>query len=372
MKVVYFGHNSGDAAVRRRVVSLERAGCSVTGFMPHREGAAPPAWENVDLGETRDNDYGHRVRSIFSGARVVSNHAERVAGADLMIARNLDMLALACLARRRLGSTVPLIYECLDVHHKLTGAGMASKALRALEARLLRNCALVVVSSPGFEREYFAKHHEGRYKAFLAENRLIEGDAFPPRPGDAHPRSGPLRIGWFGNLRCSVSLDLLLGIAERFRDEVEIVLRGYPAPGVFPDFEGLLAGHANVTYHGRYKAPQDLEAIYADVDVVWAGDWYETGANSLWLLPNRIYEGGYFGTPALAPFGTETARWLADKDAGFLIDEPVGEALTTRVAALISDRGPIAAKRAALLALPRDVFVEGPGSVREMIAAAGV
>lgn len=369
--VAYFGHNVGDAAVRRRATAFRRAGCEVTGFMPHRGEVAPPDWRHVDLGETRDNDYAHRIASIFTGARRAARHEAILRQADLVYARNLDMLALASRVRRRLKLDAPLVYECLDIHHRLTGPSRTARALRRLERRLLGDCALVVISSPRFESEHFAVHHPGLCRFRLVENRLIEGDAFAarPMPRQAAPE-GPLRIGWFGNLRCRRSLDLLLGLAARFPEAVEVTLRGYPAPGVFADLEGEIAPHPNVRYAGRYRAPRDLAEIYGGIDLIWAGDWYEAGANSLWLLPNRIYEGGYFATPALAPAGTETGRWLAERGGGFLLEETVADSLATLAGRLIADRSAIEACRARLLALPRETFVEGPGTVQALVAAA--
>jgi succinoglycan biosynthesis protein ExoL len=370
--IAFFGHNSGDAAVRRRAVAFRRAGCEVTGFMPHRGPAHPTPWRTVGLGETRDNDYLQRIVSIFSGARRALAERDPLARADLFYARNLDMLALAARVRAAGRFDVPLVYECLDVHHRLTGGGSSARLLRAFERRLLGGCSLIVISSPAFEREHFARHHAGCCPTFLAENRLIEGDEFPAeRPDPARRRDdGMLRIGWFGNLRCRRSFDLLAGLAAAFQDRLRIVLRGYPAPGVFGNFEELVARHPGIVYEGRYRAPQDLARIYAEVDLVWAADWYEEGANSLWLLPNRIYEGGYFATPALAPAGTETARWIEARGAGLIFDEPAGGALAALIGRLIEDRAPIWRLSERLRALPRATFVEGPETVHALVARA--
>ncbi|MEM7507252.1 MAG: glycosyl transferase family 1 [Pseudomonadota bacterium] len=371
-KIAYFGQNPGDAAVRRRIVALQQAGFHVTGFMPRRGEAGDPPCEIVDLGETADNAYVQRIASIFRGAKLAGRQADVLRRSNLIIARNLDMLATAVLVRSRLGLAMPVIYECLDIHKKLTGSGAVAKGLRALERSLLKRTALVVLSSPAFEREHFARYYPGAYRSFLVENRLIDGDAFPDRPVESNTPSprGKLKIGWFGNLRCARSLAILGALADRFPEQVEIVLRGYPAPGVFADFEGLLAPHANITFHGRYRAPQDLAAIYGEVDLVWAGDWYEEGANSLWLLPNRIYEGGYFAVPQLAPAGTETARRIAAQAGGAALQEPVEEALANLIAGLLQDPAPIAEWRANLLSLPRETFVETPETMQQMVAAA--
>lgn len=372
-KIAFFGHNVNDAAVRRRAIAFQRAGHEVIGFMPRRGPTEDIGWQVIDLGETKDNAYGHRILSIINGANIAAEHAGLLRDCDMVYARNLDMLALAVRVCRRLKLTIPLIYECLDVHHRLVGNALSARALRRLEALLLKRCALVVISSPRFDTEHFARYHAGNYRSFLVENRMIEGDAFSDRPtkdSPARAANGPMRIGWFGNLRCRKSLDLLLGLAKRFPDEIELYLRGYPAPGVFQDFEAEFATLPNVTFSGRYRAPMDLEGIYASVDLVWAGDWYEEGSNSIWLLPNRIYEGGYFATPALAPSGTQTAQWLTDHGGGILLDEPTHKTLEAKVTNILNDRTQVLEYREQLISLPRETFVEGPETTRAMIAAA--
>ncbi|WP_428929794.1 hypothetical protein [Marinibacterium sp. SX1] len=369
--MAYFGHDANEPAVRRRATAFRRAGVDVMGFMPHRGDFTKPEWSHVDLGQTRDNDYLQRVTLVYSGARRALNYPDMFRRADIFLARNLDMLALAARVRRKLGLDVPLVYECLDIHHRLTGPSRPARMLRRLEARLLEQCALVMISSPRFAEAHFETHYPGKCRFHLVENRLIEGDAFAARPAPrAAAPEGPLRIGWFGNLRCRRSLDLLKSLANRFPDDLRIILRGYPAPGVFPDFEAEFAGQPNIVFHGRYKAPGDLEAIYGEVDLIWAGDWYEAGANSMWLLPNRIYEGGYFATPALAPAGTQVAQWLTERGGGFILDDPIDETLGTLVGELIENRQPIENRRDHLLGLPRSTYVESPQAVADLIAAA--
>lgn len=367
--VAFFGHNVGDAAVRRRATAFRGAGFSVTGFMPRRGKVVQQDWPLVDLGETRDNDYRQRLLSIHSGSRIAARHADQLRAADMIYARNLDMLALASRTRKMARLHTPMIYECLDIHHRLIGPSPTARALRSLEARLLRKCALVVISSPRFKSEYFDRYHPGQSRFMLIENRLVVDDTFAARPAPrrASPK-GALRIGWFGNLRCRRSMSLLRQVARDFPEDVEIVLRGYPAPGVFPDFEEQVSGLSNLSYGGRYRAPEDLSELYEGIDLIWAGDWYEAGANSTWLLPNRIYEGGYFATPALAPSGTETERWLREHGGGFFLNEPIEDTLPETIADLAKDRRLIDAMRARLLSEPREAFVEEPGTVQALAA----
>jgi succinoglycan biosynthesis protein ExoL len=370
-RIAFFGHDAADAAVRRRVQGFRDDGLAVTGFMMRRRSDLDIPWDNVDLGLTFDGAYRQRIQSIFRGARLAAADP-RLAEADLVYARNLDMLATAFLAKRHAGLKTPVVYECLDVHRLLTRNDPIGFVFRRIEGALLKRCRRLVVSSPAFLRNYFEKHHAGRYRASLIENRIAAGADYGPRPAPTAPASpaAPLRLGWVGVLRCARSLDLLLALAERFGDRVRIVMHGQPALTEIPDFHARIANRANVAFHGRYKAPEDLARIYGELDVVWAGDFMEAGFNSVWLLPNRLYEGGYYAVPPIAPAGTETAAWIDQRGIGFTAAEDLAVTLPALIDGLIADRGSISSRRTALLALPDDAFIQPRGALAEIIAQA--
>ncbi len=372
-RIAYFGHDASDSAIRRRVQAFRDDGLEVVGFMKRRADDVKTAWENVDLGRTFDGAYLQRIKSVFDGARRAAAERERLASADIIVARSMEMVATAFLAKRYAGLKTPVIYECLDVHRLLTRHDPIGFVFRRIEGALLDRCSRLVVSSPGFLDNHFARHHKGRYKAIVLENKNAAGADYGARPSrEIEPVSlaSPLRIGWMGVLRCSRSLDLLLGVAGQFKDRVRIEMHGMPAAREIPDFETRIAGFDNVAFHGRYRSPEDLAAIYAGVDIVWAGDFMEAGYNSVWLLPNRIYEGGYYAVPAIAPSGTQTSKWIEAHGVGFSEPEDLAATLPALVARLLDDRAPIAERRARLLALPDDTFIHQPGAHRAIIEEA--
>ncbi len=370
-RIAFFGHDAADAAVRRRVQGFLDDGLSVTGFMMHRRDPGAMAWDNVDLGRTRDGAFVQRIRQVFAGAELAAAARDKLAVADVIYARNLDMLACAFLAKRRARLDTPVIYESLDIHRLLTRSDMIGSVMRWLERSLLKRTVGLVVSSPGFIRNHFDKRYPGDFRAFVVENRLAPGAAYGERssarrlPGQE--AGSPLRLGWVGNLRCQRSLDLLCQLADEFPDRLEIRLHGIPARTEIPDFEPVIDARANMTYFGRYRSPEDLAGIYDGLDVVWAGDFMEAGFNSVWLLPNRIYEGGYYCTPSIAPAGTETAAWLEQHGCGFVIDEPLARTLHELVAQLIADRAPIEKRASVLASLPQHTFIQPPGFLADIV-----
>ncbi len=365
--VAFFAQDAADAAVRRRVQGFRDDGLRVTGFTMRRHDQVEVDWDNVDLGRTHDAAYLQRIRSIFRGARLAAGQRELLAQADVIYARNLDMLATAFRARRITGLDTPVIYESLDVHRLLTRKDMLGLAFRRFEGVLLRRTRALVVSSPGFLRNHFDLHHPGRYVPFILENRLAAGADYGPRPSRTNVRTGPLQLGWIGMLRCRRSLDLLLKLARDAGANVHIHLHGVPALTEIPDFHLRIRGVGNLTFHGRYRSPEDLASIYSGLDVVWAGDFMEAGFNSAWLLPNRIYEGGYYGVPAIAPAGTQTASWIEARDVGFTLPENLAATLPALVLSLAANGSPIAIRRKRLLELPETTFVAPRGELAGLI-----
>lgn len=372
-RIAFFGHDAADAAVRRRVQGFRDDGLSVIGFTMRRRDNVEVEWENVDLGRTFDGNYVQRVRSIFTGARLAADKRDLLATADVIYARNLDMLATAFLAKRYAKLKTPVIYEALDVHRLLTRNDPIGLVFRRIEGALLKRTRGLVVSSPGFLENYFSVRHRNRYQSFLVENRLAAGADYGPRPlpGPAsNQATSPLRVGWVGGLRCARSLGLLIDLAKELGPQVQIVMHGVASPVEMPDFAERIAGLPNVVFHGRYRSPEDLAKIYGGLDLVWAGDFMEAGFNSVWLLPNRLYEGGYYGVPSIAPAGTQTAKWIDKRSVGFTAPEELAQTLPALIRTLNDDRSLIADKRKRLLALPADTFVAQRGELAAMIADA--
>jgi succinoglycan biosynthesis protein ExoL len=253
----------------------------------------------------------------------------------------------------------------------LTRKDVVGSAFRRIEGWLLERTSRLIVSSPAFLRNHFEVHYPGRFEARLIENRLAAGADYGPRPiRIAASSDGPLRIGWVGVLRCWRSFGLLLDLARKLGDRVEIVMHGVPALTEIPDFHHRIQGLTNVHFHGRYRAPEDLARIYAGLDVVWAGDFMEAGFNSVWLLPNRLYEGGYYGVPPIAPVATQTAQWIEDRNVGFTLEENLASTLPGLIENLASDRAPVAERRERLLALPTETFIAPKGELAALIADA--
>lgn len=340
LHILYFVHDLADPAVRRRVLMLQAGGARITlaGFRRDDNTlAAVHGITPIELGRTRDAQFAQRIAAVGKSMLGLRGSLRQVDRPDVIIARNLEMLAVASRANAIFGGDVPIVYECLDIHRLLLRGDVAGKAIRALEHHLTKDVKLLVTSSPAFVENYFRPLSGIDLPVVLLENKVlaigntvsnIEATPRPPAAGE------PWKIGWFGALRCRKSLKLLSEFTRRMEGRFEVVLRGRPAYSEFDDFDDFVEAEPFMNFHGSYKNPEDLATIYGEVQFSWAIDFFEEGQNSSWLLPNRLYEGCLYGAVPIAMAGTETARFLASRKIGLMLEKAETEHLAARLGAV--------------------------------------
>jgi succinoglycan biosynthesis protein ExoL len=370
LHILYLVHDLSDPAVRRRVMMLTAGGARVTlaGFRRTDKVVSEVAGlRPIDLGVTADGRFVQRIAAISAAAARLGSTLRGLAAPDVIIGRNLEMLALANRARSLFGSKCPIVYEALDIHRLLLREDFLGQGLRRAERALSRNAELLLTSSPAFLREYFDARGQFEAPTMLLENKVLElGEAGDDGVAPAVTLQRPTRIGWFGALRCRRSLELLGAFTQRMEGRFEVILRGRPALSEFTDFHADVAAQPHIRFEGAYRNPEDLPAIYGEVHFSWAIDFFEAGQNSDWLLPNRLYEGCRYGVVPIALAGTETARFLEDNALGLILPEASPEALINLLAPV--DAGSYAIERARVGAHGRQKWIVDAAGCRDLVA----
>lgn len=364
--VVYFAQDLADAAVARRIRMLRAGGAEVRLFGFHR--SEPPVREvegvaAVDLGRTFDGRLANRIAVVARCSLSAQRMEADIRWADALLARNLDMATIADAARIWTFSRVRLVYECLDIHGAVSGRRVSSKLLRSWERHILRRSAALIVSSDAFIAHHFTTLGVELPSVIVAENKRVLLEERATRPKLKSLDGPPWKIGWFGNLRCARSFSILLALARRHPKLIEIELRGLPTY----DVQGLIAQHlpqTNMRFSGPY-VQSDLASMYQSCHLTWGIDYWQQGANSDWLLPNRLYEGGYYNCPVIALAQTETACWLEKRGAGLIVSDPDVE-LDALIANMASPRYLELQRSAA--AIPTDDLVYTPEDCRRFAA----
>jgi succinoglycan biosynthesis protein ExoL len=369
--VLYLAHDLADAAIRRRVLTLRAGGAEVTvaGFLRARNLLEDePGVQTIVLGTTADAQFVQRIGAIAKASVGLKARLSGVRPPDVVIARNLETLALAGRAADLFESRPPVVYECLDIHRLLLDDGWKGRLVRLAQRQFGRRAQLLITSSPAFVENFFKPRSGLDLPVLLLENKVLAlGEDFTPTQQTARPPKpgAPWRIGWFGAIRCRKSLSILTEFARRMDGRVEVVLRGRPAHSEFDDFDRIVAEAPHVEFHGAYRNPEELAEIYSDVQFNWAIDFFEEGLNSEWLLPNRLYEGGLFGAVPIALASTETGRFLSRRGIGLTIDRATPEALEQVFATMTTET--YAEQFSRIASVERSQWITGPADCRALV-----
>ncbi len=202
LQVLYLAHDLADAAIRRRVLTLKAGGATVTvaGFTRGRNLlASETEVTSIVLGETADGRFLQRIGAVASARMGLRGKLAGVAKPDVIIARNLETLALAGAAADLFGAETPIVYECLDIHRLLLDDGIKGQMMRAAQRRLGARAKLLITSSPAFVENFFKPLSGLDLPVLLLENKVLALDGEraampvaprPPEPGNPGGSAG--------------------------------------------------------------------------------------------------------------------------------------------------------------------------------------
>ena len=279
---------------------------------------------------------------------------------DIVYASSPDMALLAMIAGVFMGKK--FILEVGDVREIQTAEGLKGRLVRIVDRVLTNRCSLLVVTAVGFLDNYYRNWLRSDVPAIVVENK-IEASLTSARPEAVRGNlpqgrpfiDRPLRIGYFGLLRCQWTWDVLKAFALKHPKDVEIVMAGYPMEPA--DIAEQANSIPNVIYSGEYKSPNDLPRLYGAVDLVWAcykfigpRDW-----NLKWARPNRFYESCYFGRPLISRLGSSDSKEVDRLKIGFNIQ-------THEISDVVAELDSISAEmveqwRSNSLTLPNSLFI---------------
>jgi len=252
---------------------------------------------------------------------------------DILYVKALDCLLATLIARALSGNRSRLICEILDVHDYLLYPSPYRRAMRAVERFMLARVDLLIVPTEGNIDQYYRPISRYAGKAAVVHNRLPSGEAGPCLPPPGHEEAWV--IGWFGNLRCRRSLEILCRTAGTMGGRVKILMAG---TSLFPRgvLEQAIAPFPNVHYLGPFKECEVAPALYAQVHFSCALH-FEPPDRSKWALAVRIFEGGAYGRPTIARADTAMGRFADVHGIGLSIEEPCEDELSTALSSLTDE-----------------------------------
>lgn len=289
----------------KRIEMLKEAGFQVEGAAFERDylvGRLPDC-PIERLGEVVPRQYVRRLSKLVKSIRAIRRLIKRN---SVVYAFGADMACLALVAGAGLGR--PIVLETGDIREIQTRAGWKGAVVRFLDKHLLDKYSILVATAPAFIDEYYRQWLHVTVPALVIENKLersfVESTDLTAPPLEGTPLvDRPLKIGYFGGLRCAWSWGALEELAKAFPRDIEIIFAGHPFDP--PDLPERAAEYPNMQFLGRYDSPQDLPRLYGLIDMSWAcyrpispKDW-----NLRWARPNRFYESCLFKKPLIVRAG---------------------------------------------------------------------
>lgn len=191
-----------------------------------------------------------------------------------------------------------------------------NRVFKILDYFILPRLSGLVITSPFFYSGYFYKFDNFlRDKTIVVENKLpiefLEKINLYRGVLKSESKIINRKLGLVGSLAFKESL---LKIKDFIVSHPEYELNIY-GDGLYTIFDGI----PNVSYHGRFRSPEDLPDIYANIDVNII--LYDYGNNNVKLaLPNKLYESIAFLTPILCASNVALSEYVCGNGLGEAVE----------------------------------------------------
>lgn len=306
MKMTFISNNWADAHQQTRLKALIESGFDIRCLAVYRDYyPASSAVSPTMIGKVKHASYTKRFKTYgLLFYELVKNFKSD----QLLYVYGFDLALVTLIFKAFSHRKTFIIYEVPDIREILFLPGIRGKLLRFIEKSAIPGINLLIATSPEFISEYFIRLRNIDIQEFrIIENKIHKNQLSGTLEIQPQQVSGKIKIGYFGVLRCTASLDCLILLAGE--NKFEIILRGIFMP-VTSEYEKRISHLKNIKYLGPYQVPQDLTSIYNEADIVWAAYPFskDTPGNHLWARTNRFYESLYFLKPLIVQSGSVDAR----------------------------------------------------------------
>ena len=320
----------------KRIAMLQAAGFSVevvTFQRNHHKGRIPDCPITL-LGRINNGQYFRRIILMIFTIPLMRRAIRRN---HLLYASGPDMALLAIIANVGLGR--PIVFEVGDIRKIQVSSGALGTLVRLVDRVVAKFSKLLVVTAKDFVDGYYRKRLNIKTPAIVLENKLENQELdFEQNKSLSPVRIKPLKIGYFGVLRCDWSWKVLEKLALSEPNNIKIIIAGHILEPT--DLIERAAKLLNVEFRGEYRSPQDLSSLYSDLDFVWAcyppPENKNKNKNKNWrwaqmiCRSNRFYESCYFKKPIISVAGSGDAKEVERYGIGEVVsDQAIDSMITT-------------------------------------------
>lgn len=270
-----------------------------------------PTCCNIEVIGRINNSTGYfkRLSTIYNGIKSVLKSTK---GEDVVYYLfGLDNAMFFMLQSRK-----KFIYEESDLVHTYMKSGVARCFFEWVDKRAIKKALLAVFTSEGFIRYHFGTQKPKN--SIVIANRLPLTVNELPKVEKKEIDIKHLSIGFVGFIRFKSIFNFCRVFCEKFPNH-EFHFHGTIDNDNDRRLFEPLKGFKNCHFHGVFQHPNDLPAIYAQLDMVLSTYDVEN-ENVRYAEPNKIYEAIYFHTPIIVSSGTYLAEKTNELGIGYEID----------------------------------------------------
>lgn len=270
---------------------------------------------------TSDSSYWSRIGVMRKGIRsVIKKYKDEECIFYLL--KNDIAITFSYLTNR------PYIFEEADMTHLSFGNKWLRNYLEKRVKHIIKQSVLSVFRSEGFLKYHFGETYPDN--VFVIPNRLHPNVLSIPQVEGYNNYSDSIRFAFVGGIRYNTIFSFAETVLKHFPQHQFHFYGNFSTPAQEEQFS-VLKKYTNCYFHGAFKSPDDLPAIYSNIDVLLSA--YDVrGINPRYAEPNKLYEAIYFDKPIIV----SSNSFLADKVAGLGIGYDVDALNEAAVINLVS------------------------------------
>lgn len=262
------------------------------------------------LPEVENGNYLKRIKTVFASInKIISIHGKNA----IYYATTFD-IALVCYIRK-----IRYIYGISDIVHSNFSFLLRSLFLK-LDRKIIGKSLCTMLTSEGF-LPYLNLKETSTRKCIFIKNKLDSSFTHITRPEKKLHKRSSIIFGFAGNIRYVTTLMFAELIGKEFPNHM-FVFWGNGSNDTIEKVHHLCSQYTNISYQGPFANPNDLEKVYASIDVMVCN--YDTQTiNERLLEPNKLYECIFFNKPLVVTRHTYLDATIKKMDIGISTDNSI-------------------------------------------------
>lgn len=207
------------------------------------------------------------------------------------------------------------IYEISDILYGYKKMRIIQPFMKWLDKNVIKSSFFTIMTSEGFKRYFFGDKKMDNI--IVHPNKLSSKLKLNSERTVLKPNIQSLNFSFVGSIRY---FDTVLRFAKVVGENFpQHMFHFFGDSSSVADFKEQCKEYDNVLFHGAFKNPEDLEAIYSQTDIVVA--CYEnSNLNEKIAEPNKMYEAMYFCKPIVVSTDTFLAYQVKKYKCGYAIN----------------------------------------------------